>query len=368
MDRDFKSRLDSIIVSKGTEEQRPKTLLKFRTHVVAPIVAWLDWIDPQQQQQRYWLGGWKLAYILLFLGHFVAILIVCSMMWIGLFMTLWGSKQDFNRNNNNMVEIPSSSSVVYSHISAICYAFHLALLVLVWSIRRLVLLMHRKSKVLDQFLQQILKLSAKEDLGISVHQLATRAKLWSRRWMISTLTMLMISIVFYRWTPQYGMARPVVVDYDDGVVELVGGRENNMLTVDNDDDEYDEMTEDTHPYSRLQDWLGLLATFLVVSSLASTLRCHQFSIATSQSSSSFHARILLCLILLHRVTLTSHTPNMETTKDDLYTGKTITTTGKNGFGCCHSDIKAVSPPNWNVVDKNDYWRSQHSDPWLWLGG
>jgi hypothetical protein len=164
------------------------------------------------------------------------------------------------------------------------------------------------------------------------------------------------------------MARPVVVDYDDGVVELVGGRENNMLTVDNDDDEYDEMTEDTHPYSRLQDWLGLLATFLVVSSLASTLRCHQFSIATSQSSSSFHARILLCLILLHRVTLTSHTPNMETTKDDLYTGKTITTTGKNGFGCCHSDIKAVSPPNWNVVDKNDYWRSQHSDPWLWLGG
>jgi hypothetical protein len=76
---------------------------------------------------------------------------------------------------------PSSSfSIYYSHISAICYAFHIALLVLVYLVRRVVFLFHRKSKVLDQFLQQVFHCRLSKDaLGISVHQFAIRAKVES---------------------------------------------------------------------------------------------------------------------------------------------------------------------------------------------
>jgi hypothetical protein len=236
----------------------------------------------------------------------------------------------------------------------------------VWLVRRLVLLMHRKSRVLDQFLQQVLSLSAQDDLGISVHQFAVRAKLWSRRWMVSTLTMVMISFLFYRWTPHYGVAGSAVDSYEDVFP---------LATVVNDDEKATEI----HLFAQFQECCWLLAPFLLLSSLMSSLRCHQFS-RTSTTQSSFsrkrgtttaniHARFLLCIFFfIHRATPLSNAQSVDGKGDDhdeqhnVYTNVT-----RIGFGSCHKNIKATNPPIWNVCDKDHNKQLQHLHAWLWLG-
>ncbi|KAG7369483.1 alkaline phosphatase D precursor [Nitzschia inconspicua] len=361
IDRDVKSCVKSIIVSKGAEEQRTKSLLKFRNQLVVPLVALLDRIE-STQQTRYHLGGSILAYAILFAGHLLTVLVVCAFTWMGLSLALWGnqpSNTTTNNNNNNNLHT-MEPSLVYGHMAAIVYAFHLALTVLVWIVRRLVSLMHRKSKVLDQFLQEVFSLSAQDDLGMSVHQFAVRARLWSRRWTNSTLTMLVLSFVVYRWT------HAVVTTDEEGTLDMEKEQVMTLLL-----DVSDASDESIHndvmsSNSNFHDWWMIATTILLLPILTSTLRCRRPISTAPATTSNNHSRILLCLFVMQQA-LPSVYANDDITKnhnDDTSSNNHVT---RIGFGSCHKNIKAASPPIWDVVDKDVHGHSQPLDAWLWLG-
>jgi hypothetical protein len=197
MDRDLQSRVKSIIVSKGTQEQKSKSLLRLRTHVVVPTVRLLDRIERK--------GGW-LSYGMLMAMHVVTAVVVCGVCWTGLSVASWKTTTAHD----------DRVTAAAGHLVAINYAFHMAVFASVMVVRRVVFVMHRKSKVLDQFLQEVLSLSAEQDLGISVHQFATRARLWMKRSTATALTMLMVSLVTYRWMHHSsGIAEVMSVADDD---------------------------------------------------------------------------------------------------------------------------------------------------------
>ena len=192
VDRDLQSRVKSMIVSKGTEEQKSKSLLRLRTNIVVPTVQWLDWMEDAASAHGY--GGWKLAYGLLLVMHISIVLLVCGVTWMGLSVALWRTTTMSVTDDNS-----EATFSVSSHVAAILYSFHMALALLVLIVRRLVFVMHRKSRVMDQFLQEVFSLSAEEDLGISVRQFAARARLWMKRITTSSVSMLLLSFVVYRW-------------------------------------------------------------------------------------------------------------------------------------------------------------------------
>jgi hypothetical protein len=193
IDRDIQSRVKTMIVSKGAQEQKTKSLFRLRTNVVLPTIQYLDKLEKNQ-------FGSKLIYGLLIGGHMILALLVCVVASSGFALAL------FSTTTKGV-----SKSITISHNVTILYAFHMALLLLVLLVRRFVQLIHRKSKILDSFLQEVLSISSKEDLGISVQEFANRSKLWMSRITKTTFFMLLLSIGWYRYVhhnnsydPYYG--------------------------------------------------------------------------------------------------------------------------------------------------------------------
>lgn len=190
MDRDIKSRVKSIIVSKGAEEQKSKAILKFRTETVLPTLKLLDKIES---------GGWNLPYALLFAFHILLAMSVSIFAWAGVSVALY-RRHSSTRPASSMQEASNDMSLSWSHNVAILYAFHTALALVVLLIRRLINTLHRKSRILDQFLLEVFSLSSEEDLGFSMQQLAVRLRLWIRRITKTTAVMLLASLALYRFS------------------------------------------------------------------------------------------------------------------------------------------------------------------------
>jgi hypothetical protein len=193
IDRDIQSRVKTMIVSKGAQEQKTKSLFRLRTNVILPTIQYLDKIEKNQ------LGS-MFIYGLLIGGHMILSLLVCFVASAGFALAL------FSTTTKGV-----SKSITISHNVTILYAFHMAMLLLVLLVRRFVQLIHRKSKILDSFLQEVLSISSKEDLGISVQEFANRSKLWTSRITKTTFFMLLLSIGWYRYVhhnnsydPYYG--------------------------------------------------------------------------------------------------------------------------------------------------------------------
>jgi Phorbol esters/diacylglycerol binding domain (C1 domain) len=355
IDRDLKSRVKSIIVSKGAEEQRNKSLLRFRNNVVVPTAALLDRIESPQQHS--WGGYNKLAYAILMLFHLTTVAMVCVATWMGLSIALWGI------NNNNNTTDKTERSLVSSHMAAIVYAFHLALASVVLLLRRLILSMHRKSKVLDQFLHEVFSLSAEEDLGMSVHQFATRARLWSRRLTNSTVTMLLVTFFFYRWTHTV-MSGTSPGTHSNDV-------DDTMMDVSDALDDLETTRDSSQSLVNLPDLLWMVATIVLLPTLTSTLHCHRYhhhqsSAAVSSFSTtttSTHFRIILCLFLMQQAVPSAIASAVGTEESTASGGGTT----RMAFGSCHKNIKAANPPIWDVVDKDEHGNAQTLDAWLWLG-
>lgn len=178
MDRDLKSRVKRMIVSQGAEEQRSKAILKLRTEYVVPTLKLLDRIESQ---------GWKVPYAILFAVHCVLTVLVSIFSWMGTSAGLYGG-------------VSSTNTVKWGHNVTILYFFHLALALTVLIVRRLINVLHRRSRVLDEFILQVFSLSPGKDIGITMQQLASRLRLWIRRVTITTSTMLLLSLVVYRWS------------------------------------------------------------------------------------------------------------------------------------------------------------------------
>lgn len=182
LDRDINSRVKEIVVSKGTEEEKTKKLLRART-VIVPFVQLLDSIEHR---------GLIFIYSLLCFGHLVSAALVSIISWIGFYLVIL-----LLPNNHG-----SASDLAWFHTATVVYSYHAAVVVLVIMLRRLVNLVNRKSNLLDQFLETVLRLQAEADLGISVNGVANRAKLWVDRTVVTSSSMCLLALGFWHVTTQ----------------------------------------------------------------------------------------------------------------------------------------------------------------------
>ena len=169
-DRDINSKVKEIIVSKGAEEEKGKTLLRARNTII-PFVERIDGVEHH---------GIMYICTLLLIAHLSMAATVGLVGWIGFLASLWPKHGLYT---------DSARSLVVSHTMTVIYSFHVAVVVLVVLLRRLISLLSRKSNLLDQFLRDKLKLEAESDLGISVNGVARRARLWVNRTMVSSILM-----------------------------------------------------------------------------------------------------------------------------------------------------------------------------------
>jgi hypothetical protein len=166
-DRDLNSQVKDIIVAHGTDGERSKKLLRAR-NVIVPWVERLDRIEMQPQ----------IVHISILLVFHLAVAIPIGIMgWIGFVLALAPKYGLLTESTQQLADL---------HNATLLCSLHMALLLLVLLLRRLVYLINRKSNVLDQFLRSVLKLETENDLGISVHGFAQRAQLWIHRITISS--------------------------------------------------------------------------------------------------------------------------------------------------------------------------------------
>ena len=172
-DRDINSKVKEIIVSKGTEEEKGKKLLRARNAIV-PFVEHVDNIEHR---------GLIYVCCLLLLLHLTMAAFVGLVGWVGFLASIW-PKHGFLTD--------SAIELAALHTTTVIYSFHVAVVMLVFLLRKLTSLLNRKSNLLDQFLRDKLKLEAESDLGVSINGVARRARLWVNRLTISSILMCLI--------------------------------------------------------------------------------------------------------------------------------------------------------------------------------
>ncbi|CAB9500992.1 protein kinase D2 [Seminavis robusta] len=178
-DKDIHTHIKDIIVSKSTDDQRTKNLLRARNFIV-PFTQRLD----SMESNELWF-----IYSLLFLGHLAVGALVSCISWIGFMLVLCP--------RSGLLSTPSLK-LAHIHGMTVLYAFHASVVLLVLLLRRLISVMNRKSNVLDQFLREMFTLEAEDDLGITVKGLAKRAQLWIHRVTVSSCCMCLVALLLWQ--------------------------------------------------------------------------------------------------------------------------------------------------------------------------
>lgn len=199
MDRDINSHVRRIVVSASAEEQRGKSLPRARNAVV-PIVAMVDSVEDR---------GPVFAYALITMAHLGLAAVVGIISWVGFLLALLPKHGIFTS---------SARELAHTHSTTVMYAYQMSMLILTILLRRLINLMNRKSNPLDQFVREVFKLEAEQDLGVSVKGATRRLRLWINR--ITAVSVAMALMALLVW--QASQPRPEAFLVGEGSGNSVG--------------------------------------------------------------------------------------------------------------------------------------------------
>jgi len=191
IDRDFMAHAKKAVVATGVEEERPRKFKRLRKHVD----AW------RQSFQRFESLGVVRVTVLWLSVEFGLSLLFAILTYVAVIVALLPLQLVENGNETTTAMFPSRRLLRFAWFHAVtilCYTQTIVwiIVVLLWRVGRL---LHRKVRIVDRFLTDIMEMNPREDLGVSVQEVS----LWWNRWCIralrsSTLSSFVILLLWWR--------------------------------------------------------------------------------------------------------------------------------------------------------------------------
>jgi len=179
MNRDIKSHVKSAVVASGVEGERSKKLRRFRERLV-PLVEMVDSVEAR---------GEIISFLVLMSFHVCIAIALALVSFAGFVLALWP---------RHGLLTSSALRSAFLHDCTVLCTMHVCLLLLSLILRRMATGCKRKSIIFDQFLRDVFKIDAQEDLGISVAGATTRARAWTGRLVLtSTVTCFATILVWH---------------------------------------------------------------------------------------------------------------------------------------------------------------------------
>lgn len=178
MNKDIKSQVKSAVVTTGVEGEKSKKLRRFRDKLI-PLVETLDSVEAR--------GGF-FSFLVLMSFHIILVNALGLLSFVGFILALWP--------RHGLMTTTALRSAFLHDCTVLC-TVHVCLLFLSLILRRMATTCKRKSNIFDQFLRDVFKIDAKEDLGISVAGFTTRARSWSGRIVLSSAVTCFVTIVIW---------------------------------------------------------------------------------------------------------------------------------------------------------------------------
>ena len=179
MDKDIKSHAKHVVVKKSAEAERSKKLRRLRAKLV-PFVEAVDAVEA-------W--GEAITLLVMLLLHIAVSGVATVISLVGFIVSLWPWRGPAN--------VSSVFQLAMIHNATVIHALHVIFFLLALLLRRATYIFKRKAKLFDQFLRDVVKIDAEEDLGISVDDFATRARSWSNRVAVSAGIMCVATFVHW---------------------------------------------------------------------------------------------------------------------------------------------------------------------------
>mmetsp|Transcript_1263 Transcript_1263/g.3563 ORF Transcript_1263/g.3563 Transcript_1263/m.3563 type:complete len:342 (-) Transcript_1263:112-1137(-) len=190
IDRDFMAHAKKAVVATGVEEERPRKFKRLRKHVDA-------WRQSFQKFESLGVVRVTILWLSVELGLSLLFAIVA---YVAVILALLPLRL-LENGNENAVMLPSRRLLRFAWFHAVtilCYTQTIVwiVVVLLWRVGRL---LHRKVRIVDRFLTDIMEMNPREDLGVSVQEVSV----WWNRWCIralrsSTLSLLVIMLLWWR--------------------------------------------------------------------------------------------------------------------------------------------------------------------------
>jgi hypothetical protein len=178
MNKDIKSQVKSAVVTTGVEGEKSKKIRRFRDKLI-PLVETLDSVEAR--------GGF-FSFLVLMSFHIILVNALGLLSFVGFILALWP--------RHGLMTTTALRSAFLHDCTVLC-TVHVCLLFLSLFLRRMATTCKRKSNIFDQFLRDVFKIDAKEDLGISVAGFTTRARAWSGRIVLSSAVTCFVTIVIW---------------------------------------------------------------------------------------------------------------------------------------------------------------------------
>ncbi len=178
MNKDIKSHVKSAMVASGVEGEKSKKLRRFRLRLV-PLVEKLDSIENR---------GELFSFLVLMSFHVLFASALALVSFAGFILALWP--------RHGLLTPPSLRSALLHDCTVLC-TVHICLLFVAVVLRRMASSCKRKSNIFDRFLQDVFKIDAQDDLGISVAGATRRAKAWAGRIVLSSAVTCCTTVIIW---------------------------------------------------------------------------------------------------------------------------------------------------------------------------
>jgi hypothetical protein len=194
IDKDLFNNVKQVIVKEGAENERSKKLRRMKENVILPIIQHLEVWESYPVPALLYYHLWLALATLLVTAFLFGVALVPLLIGVAA-ITSTTATADLITTNDNPTEQYVIMLVHYT--AAVVAAVHVGVLVLAYAIRRLSRRFQRKHIIVEQVLQDVFTLNAKQDFGISAEEASSKMKIWSDSFLVSSLIMCMGIISFW---------------------------------------------------------------------------------------------------------------------------------------------------------------------------